>query len=312
MTMILTVTPNPCVDKTIFLDEMSVGRKNICARVTTIPGGKGNNVARAVKALGERSASIVLVGGAPGQHVVDMITKQDRLECYPVWIEQNTRTITTVLEEGPHRQTPLFEPGPRISAAEREVFVATVTSKLAGTDILTLNGTVPDPIMRDIYQAIIPRAKEVGVLTILDTHGRELALGLEAAPYMVKPNDAEAAELVGYALDSDAARWRAIDWFHEKGVTLVVLSLGPNGVFVSDGQERLHVIPPAIEEVNAVGSGDSLVAGIAVGLLRKWPLEQCAVWGVSAGTVNAMRWDIGHVTQAEVEQIAPRVTVKRG
>lgn len=309
--MILTVTPNPCVDKTVFLDTMTVGKKNVCSRVTTIPGGKGNNVARAVKALGERSAALVLVGGAPGQHVVEMITKQDGLECHPVWIAQNTRTITTVLEEGPHRQTPLFEPGPKVSAAEREALIAAVVAKLPGTDILTLNGTVSDPFLADVYKAILPEANAAGVLTILDTHGRELALGLDAAPHMVKPNDAEAAELVGYALDSDASRWRAIDWFHKKGVKLVVLSLGPDGVFVSNGNERFHVKPPAIEEINAVGSGDCLVAGFAVGLLRKWPLEKCAVLGVSAGTVNAMRWDIGHVTQAEVEQISTRVVVKR-
>ncbi len=309
--MILTVTPNPCVDKTVFLDTMNVGKKNVCHRVTTIPGGKGNNVARAVKALGEQSASVVLVGGAPGQHVVDMITRQDGLECHPVWIAENTRTITTVLEEGPHRQTPLFEPGPRVSILEKERLIDEVRARLVETDILTLNGTVPDPVLHDVYRTLITLTKEAGVTVILDTHGRELALGLEAAPFMVKPNEAEAAELVGYALDSDSARWRAIDWFHGKGVALVVLSLGPDGVFVSDGQERLHVKPPAIEEINAVGSGDSLVAGIAVGLLRKWPLEQCAIWGVSAGTVNAMRWDIGHVTQAEVEQIAPRVIVRR-
>ena len=309
--MILTVTPNPCVDKTVFLDTMDVGKKNVCDRVTTIPGGKGNNVARAVKALGERSASVVLVGGAPGQHVVEMITGQDGLECHPVWIAENTRTIITVLEEGSHRQTPLFEPGPRVSASEKESLIAEVRSRLVETEILTLNGTVPDPVLYDVYRTLITLTKEAGVTVILDTHGRELALGIEAAPFMVKPNEAEAAELVGYALDSDLARWRAIDWFHAKGVALVVLSLGPDGVFVSDGRERLHVKPPAIEEINAVGSGDSLVAGIAVGLLRKWPLEQCAIWGVSAGTVNAMRWDIGHVTQAEVAQIAPRVIVRR-
>src|SRR5690606_362220 len=139
------------------------------------------------------SAALVLVGGAPGQHVVDMITRQDGLDCYPVWIEQNTRTITTVLEEGPHRQTPLFEPGPTVSAAEREIFIATISARLSGIDFLTLNGTVPGPILADVYAAIIPRAKEAGVPTILDTHGREFALGLEAAPYMVKPNEAEAA-----------------------------------------------------------------------------------------------------------------------
>ena len=309
--MILSVTPNPCVDKTVFLGQMDVGKKNVCTRATTIPGGKGNNVARAVKSLGERSAALVLVGGPTGKHVVDMITKEDRVTCHPVWIEQHTRTITTVLEEDSHRQTPLFEPGPKVDAAERELFVATVVSQLRNTTILTLNGTVPDPMMQDCYARIITKAKELGVPVILDTHGPELELGLMAEPFMVKPNDGEAAELVGFPLTDDASRWKAIDAFHDRGVRLVVLSLGPNGVMASDGNERLHVQPPAIEEVNAVGSGDSLVAGIAVGLKRGWPLEQTISWGVSAGTANAMSWDIGHFSQTEVEAIAQQVTVRR-
>jgi len=309
--VILTVTPNPCVDKTLFLAEMRVGEKNVCARAATIPGGKGNNVARAVKSLGERSASVVLVGGPTGQHVVDMITNEDRITCHPVWLEGHTRTITTVLEEGPHRQTPLFEPGPKVDPAERELFVATIVSQLRNAAILTLNGTVPDPMMQDCYARIITKARDFGVPVILDTHGPELELGLMAEPYMVKPNEAEAAELAGFPLDSDDARWRAIDAFHERGVKLVVLSLGAKGVMASDGSDRLHAVPPAIEEVNAVGSGDSLVAGIAVGLKRGLPFEESIVLGVSAGTANAMSWDIGHFTLAEVEAISAQVTVKR-
>ena len=310
--MILAITPNPCVDKTVFLDQMAVGKKNVCHRVTAIPGGKGNNVVRAVKSLGEESAALVLVGGPPGQHVVDMITRDDGVTCHPVWIAAHTRTITTVLEEGFHRQTPLFEPGPAVTAEERDRFVSSAVGLLDGVKILTLNGTVPDPMLADSYGAIIRAARARGVTTILDTHGPELARGLEAVPFMVKPNDAEAAELVGFSLDSDAARWRAIDYFHGRGVELVVLSLGAQGVMVSRGGERMHVLPPPIEEVNAVGSGDCLVAGMAVGLLRGWPLEQTAIWGVSAGTVNAMHWDIGHITRADVERLAGQVSVKRG
>ncbi len=307
--MILSVTPNPCVDKTVFLDEMKVGQKNVCTRASTVPGGKGNNVARAVKALGERSAALVLVGGPAGKHVIDMITKEDRVTCHPVWIEQHTRTITTVLEEGRHRQTPLFEPGPKVDPAEREIFIATVISQLSSTTILTLNGTVPDPLMQDCYARIITKAREAGVPTILDTHGPELELGLMAEPYMVKPNDAEAAELVGYPLNDTASRLRAIDHFHNQGVKLVVLSLGANGVIASDGTDRIHVVPPEIEEVNAVGSGDSLVAGIAVGLKRGLTLEETIVLGVGAGTANAMSWEIGHFTRETVDSIIAQVRV---
>lgn len=309
--VILSVTPNPCVDKTVFLDEMQVGKKNVCTRTTTIPGGKGNNVARAVKSLGELSAALVLVGGPAGKHVVDMITHDDRITCHPVWLEGHTRTITTVLEEGVRRQTPLFEPGPNVDSAERELFIATVVSQLRNTTILTLNGTVPDPMMQDCYARIITKAREFGVLVILDSHGPELELGLMAEPYMVKPNEQEAAELVGFPLDSDDARWRAVDCFHERGVRLVVLSLGPNGVLASNGQERIHVVPPAIDEINAVGSGDSLVAGIAVGLKRGLPFEETITLGVCAGTANAMSWDIGHFTRSEVDALMGQVQVIR-
>jgi len=240
-----------------------------------------------------------------------MITRDDGLPCIPVWIEAHTRTITTVLEEGPHRQTPLFEPGPVVTAEEREKLIASVVEQLPAIDILTLNGTVPDPILNDVYATLIEKAKAAGVRTILDTHGPELALGLDAAPYMVKPNDVEAAELVGFPLDSEDARWRAMDHFHARGVQLVVLSLGPDGLLISDGTERLRVSPPSIREVNAVGSGDALVGGIAVGLLRGWPLEKLAAWGAAAGTVNAMQWDIGCVSLDEVARVAGQVTVKR-
>ena len=308
--MILSVTPNPCVDKTVSLASLKVGEKNLCDASTTVAGGKGNNVARAVKALGERSASVVLVGGAAGKHVVEMITREDLVTCHPVWIEGQTRTITTVLESSGHRQTPLFEPGPKVDPAERELFVAMVVSQLANASVLTLNGTVPDPLMQDVYARIITRAREAGVAVILDTHGPELELGLMAEPYMVKPNEKEAAELVGFPLDNESARWRAVDHFHDRGVRLVVLSLGPEGVLASDGKERIHVTPPAIEEVNAVGSGDSLVAGIAIGIKHGWSLEQTISWGVSAGTANAMSWDIGHFTRSEVEAVAEKVVVR--
>ena len=126
---------------------------------------------------------------------------------------------------------------------------------------------------------------------------------------MVKPNVAELEELVRFAIDNDADRLRAIDAVHARGIELVVLSLGKDGAIVSRGNERFHVMPPSIHEVNAVGSGDSLVAGFAIGLIEDQPLQEMARAACAMGTANAMSWDIGHFTRAEVEQICERVTV---
>ncbi len=308
--MILTVTPNPCVDKTVFIEELKLGTVNRGRKCTCIPGGKGTNVSRAVKALGRPTKAIVVVGGHTGRHVVEMIVNQDGVECIPVWVASPTRTITTVLEESIPRQTPLFEPGSQVTQEEYERLKATFRQVIPEAKVVTFSGTVCDANIQQLYRELIPIAKARDVITILDSHGSEFGLGLEAIPYMVKPNITETEELVGFALQTEEAKWRAIDFFHEKGVRLVVLSLGKEGALVSRDGERLRVVPPAIQEVNPVGSGDALVAGFAIGLMEGMPLEEMARLACAAGTANAMSWDIGHFTQAQVEAVAKHVVIR--
>lgn len=308
--MIMTVTPNPCVDKTVFISELKAGTFMRSSRCTCIPGGKGTNVARAVKALGRPTAAMVVVGGHPGAHVVEMIREQDGVTCIPVWVSAQTRTITTVLEESIHRQTAFFEPGSCVTGEEAAAMRTMFEQHACTARVVTFNGTVPDVSLRGLYRELIPIARAAGAITVLDSHGPELAFGLEAVPYMVKPNVAEAQELVGFPLDTDAARWRAVDFFHGRGIEMVVLSLGKDGALVSRGGERLHAIPPAIQEVNPVGSGDALVAGFAIGLLEGMRLEAMARLAIAAGTANAMSWDIGHFTREEVAVLLDQVEVR--
>jgi 1-phosphofructokinase family hexose kinase len=308
--MILTVTPNPCVDKTVFIDKLTVGTFMRSDKCTCIPGGKGTNVSRAVKALGRATKAMTIVGGHPGRHVVDMIEQQDDVECIPAWVESQTRTITTVLEEPIHRQTAFFEPGSQVTKAEYTEIVDLFREAVTGARVVTFNGTVCDKNIKNLYRDLIPIAKETGAITILDSHGPEFALGLESVPHMVKPNVAETEELFGYSLDTDDAKWRAIAQFHARGIELVALSLGERGAFVSRGRERFHVVPPKITEVNPVGSGDALVAGFAIGLLENMSLRDMAVLGCAAGTANAMSWDIGHFTKEEVEKLKAQVELR--
>ena len=306
--MILTFTPNPAVDKTVFVDTIALGEKHRSQRYTCIPGGKGCNVARAAKALGHDAKAMIIAGGPTGQHVADMIEKDDGLPCVPFWVGGFTRTITTVLEANPHRQTVFFEPGPVPTGTEIEALVEAYREAVAGVDVATFNGAVQDPSLRPLYRRLIAVAQEAGARCVIDSYGAELAMALEAAPYAVKPNAEEAEGLVGYPLDTREAQWRAVRFFHERGVEMVVLSLGEDGALFSTRDAQFHAVPPPIEEVNPVGSGDSLVAGIAVGLAEGWPLEQTARTAIAAGTANAMSWDIGHFDRELVAHLAAQVT----
>lgn len=310
--MILTLTPNPCVDKTLFLRQLEPGKKHVAEKCSYVPGGKGSNVSRAVKSLGQDTTAMVIVGGPAGQHVVQMIKEEDGVTCHPVWVAGMTRTITTVLETDIHRQTPLFEPGPSVTAEEKAALIATFRECVSKADVVTFNGTVPDrQSLQDLYATLIPIAKDSGAITVLDSHGPEFAEGLQAKPFMVKPNLQEAAEWVGYPLETGADRLRALDQFHGEGIALIVLSLGPQGALISLNGEHIYAQPPQIKEINAVGSGDALVAGFAIGLERGEDLEAMTRRGIAAGAANAMCWDIGHFDTAEVERLAEQVKISR-
>jgi 1-phosphofructokinase family hexose kinase len=308
--VILTVTPNPCIDKTVFINELEAGAFIRGSKCTCIPGGKGTNVSRAVKAMGRATKAFTIVGGHPGAHVVEMIQEQDGVPCAPFWVQSQTRTITTVLEESVHRQTAFFEPGSRVTEEEARQIPTAFAQAVQGARVVTFNGTVCDRTIENLYAELIPIAHDAGAVTILDSHGPEFARGLETKPYMAKPNAEEAAELVGFPLDSGEARRRAVCWFHERGIELVVLSLGAEGALVSRGEERFRVRPPRIEEVNPVGSGDALVAGFAVGLLEGCDLREMARLGCAMGTANAMSWDIGHFTAQQVRELETQVAVE--
>lgn len=307
--MILTLTPNPCVDKTVFVPEITLGTFMRSKKYTCVPGGKGVNVSRAVKTLGRPTRAIAIVGAHTGAQVVDMIRNQDGVDCVPVWVDSPTRTITTVLEQTIHRQTAFFEPGSRVTPQEADVCETIFTQAVANARIATFNGTVSDPAINGLYRRLIPIAKAAGALTILDAHGPEFANGLEALPDIIKPNLAEAAENLGFALDTHDAQRRAINLFHSRGIRIVILSLGKDGALVSDGATCLRATPPAIKEINPVGSGDALVAGFAIGLMEQWPLQECARLAIAAGTANAMTWDIAHFTTTQVNELKDKVQI---
>jgi len=307
--VILTLTPNPCVDKTLFIPSVELGSKHVAEKYGCVPGGKGSNVSRAVKSLGFDTAAMVVVGGAPGKHVVQMIEEDDGVICHPVWVAGMTRTITTILETAIHRQTPLFEPGPSVTESEKQLLIAQFQDHVSHASVVTFNGTVPDSSLGDLYAVLIPIAKECGAVTILDSHGTEFALGINAKPYMVKPNKHEAGEWAGFELTTVKDCLNAIDRYHNFGIPLVVMSLGPEGALVSQNGVCLQACPPKIKEINAVGSGDALVAGFAIGLHLGDDIETMTRRGIAAGTANAMCWDIGHFAPDEVEKIASQVKI---
>ncbi|MFA7691934.1 MAG: 1-phosphofructokinase family hexose kinase [Candidatus Hydrogenedentales bacterium] len=305
--MILTVTPNPCIDKTLFVEELRIGEKIRAPRYSCITGGKGCNVSRALKVMGGDTKAMLLVGGATGQHALQMLEEQDQVKTLPVWVAEQTRTITTVLEEGVHRQTAFFEPGPRVTEAERLRFLTAFETHAAQAALITFNGSAPDPALDLLYRDLLECAHALKVPVILDAYGAIFTHALEQVPFMIKPNLEELELFVGQRLDTRAKQWRAIDTLRQRGISWVVLSLGAEGALIAGEDGCFHAVPPAIQEINAVGSGDALVAGFALGLTQNCSTEDTARLGIAMGTANAASWDICSFTKEAVEHLIPQI-----
>lgn len=310
--MYLTVTPNPCIDKTIYIPRFKPGDRVRSNKYTQISGGKGNNVARILVALGFRAAAILWVGGYTGKQVVKMLREDDKVKCFPVWTHIPTRTITTVLEEELGRQTAFFEPGPKILEQEYNDLIERFKNILRtySVPVVTFSGTVPDPNVTSLYKVLIDIANKQGSITILDSYGNEFSEGIKSNPFMVKPNVEELSKFIKADLSDKKSRIDAVQFLKQKyNISLVVLSMGAEGAFVSYENTFLHFVPPRIKEINPVGSGDALVAGFAVRLAKKFSIYDTGRLGIALGTANAMMWDIGKFDMKDLMEIYEQVKI---
>lgn len=307
--MILAVTLNPCVDRTIFVKKIELGKITQGTRSTCVAGGKGLNVARLVRRLGMKADSFTVLGGIPGQLVADLSRTRDRIEQIAVWTAAPTRDIVTVAEEETCVQAAFKEPSPQITPAEKRQIIETFQSIADRYSLIALMGSSPCGETDDVYRRMVEIAKARGKRTILDSSGIALTLGIEAAPSMVKPNLAETAAILGRALTTDSDVWEAVEFYRGKGTGLVVLTDGERGAYVQRDGRRWRALPPKVKTVNPVASGDSLVAGFAIGMIRNLPTEEMIRLGVACGAANATMWEPSSFGMETVEKLVREVQV---
>ncbi|MGI9861503.1 1-phosphofructokinase family hexose kinase [Moorella naiadis] len=306
--MILTVTLNPCIDKTLTLEYYTPGTGNRVQQVEAIAGGKGINVARMARNLGAEVLALCILGGTAGIEIGNLLAR-DRIPYHGVIIQERSREITTVRETLAERQTVFFEPGPALNATERDALLAAYRKFLPASQLVVLGGAIPNSSCVGLYPAMIALAREQGKRVILDSHGTGLKEGIAARPYMVKPNQEEAAEILGRPVKNEADIQTAAQHFLARGIAVVVISLGKAGALLVTENLALRAYPPHIKEINPVGSGDSLVAGLAVGILKGYSWEESLRLGVAAGAANAAMWTASSCTREQVEALLPAVKI---
>lgn len=300
--MILCVNLNAAIDKTIVVNSFRLGDIHRPEAVKALPGGKGCNVARALKLFGEEPVVTGWVGGTAGQFIESGL-QQEGIGTDFVYTDFESRTCTSILDSSSQVMTEIYEKGDAVPPAKVAEMLVRFEAVVGKYTAVTLSGSLPPGASSDFYAQLINLAHKAGVLTFLDSSKEALLQGVAAKPFLIKPNENEVAILVGQELNNTADFATAAAAISTRYETIVVLSLGKEGAIAAQGQEVLYVQNPPVEAQSAVGSGDCMLAGLAYGFTRGYSLVEAVKYGVAAGTANTLVIGAGQFTMHDFNEV---------
>lgn len=284
--MIITLTPNPSVDQTIFIDRLEPGEVNRFVSSQLDPAGKGVNASRMVHRLGWPTIAFGFLAGETGR-MVETALDEEGVPRYFVRVPGQTRINVAIVEAAVPRSTAFFGPGPEVGADHIDTLLGLLRFWLPAGRVLVLAGSLPPGVPDDFYAEAIRHAREHGLVVVLDAAGEPLRRGIEATPDLIKPNREEAEELLGRPLPTLEDVARGARELVDRGIETVVVSLGKEGAICARGDAAWHVMPPTIETRSTIGSGDSFVAGLAIALARGDDITRGLRTGAAAGAATA-------------------------
>jgi tagatose 6-phosphate kinase len=308
--MILSVTLNPAIDKVYEITGFGVGKVFRPDAVTSTAGGKGLNVARVVRLLGEQAVVTGFAGGSNGSWIIREMESLGVQACF-IDTRQETRICLAIVDRERSTSTEVLEPGPKVDLADVDRFVDLYGKLVKEVDIVTASGSLPLGVPDDLYNTLLLIARKHQKKFILDTSGRSLRRSIAAQPFMVKPNLDEMEALLERKLESEEDQIGSVLELKKAGIQMPCLTLGSDGCIAAIGDGVYRFAQPPVRTVSAVGSGDAFVAGCAVALRRRWSEVDAIRLGMACGASNAQFFQTGQIDRQWVEQYFPQVGFSR-
>jgi len=286
--VIVTVTVNAALDRTLTVPVFQIGYRHRSSDVLTLAGGKGINVARALKLLDVPVVATGLAGGRTGTRIIEELTSEAILNDL-VRIAVESRASTAVVDPTSGTYTEINEWGPEVTTAELEVLMEKLHYLSRGADFVVLAGSLPRKVPTSFYADAIRDLSRRDVRVVLDSEGEPMRFGVEAGPYLVSPNQREAEQLVGQELEDDADFAMALDAIAEMGARNVLITL-ENGCFAllrfGRKTRRVRAFAPRVEPVSGVGSGDVLLAQFLAAIVDERSPDDAIRAAVAAGSAS--------------------------
>lgn len=309
--MILTVTMNPSVDISYPLKKLELDTVNRISDVRKEAGGKGLNVSRVIKLAGEEVMATGLIGGLLGEYITRHLDNMGIKHNF-YQIAQESRNCIAILHEG--LQTEILESGPVVTEQEQKQFIEHFAGLIEKSETVTLSGSLPVGIPQNYYQTLIRIAHSKNKKILLDCSGESLRNVITGPdlPYLIKPNKQELEQLTDQSLDVDSPKTfiNMISSHKElQKIPWIVVSLGKNGAFARIEGHYFTVKIPEIDVINAVGSGDSAIAGLAIGISNHGSPEDTLKRAMAFGMLNAMEPQTGCINMDHFEHLFNKISV---
>lgn len=284
--MILTITLNPCIDKSSTVEKIKPESKLRCSEVVNEPGGGGINVSKALKKLETTSVALFPSGGHNGNMLCSLLDEEN-IVFHAVDSKVETRENWIVLEESTVNQYRFTFPGRQVQEATIITLIDQIRS--FSPSFVIASGSLPPGLPDYFYGLVVKNAKSVGAKCIVDTSGPALQALQGKGAYLIKPNIGELCKMLNVDwLDkeevADAAHQAIMDGYAE----MIAVSMGPEGAWIVSEEERYFATAPKVEKRSTVGAGDSMVAGMTFMLEQNRSLKEVISYGVACGSAATM------------------------
>ena len=305
--MIITITPNPSIDVSYYMEEFQLDAVNRCYDYNKTAGGKGLNVSKVLKIIGGDLLATGFVGGKSGEFIEEGL-KERNIKSRFIKIAGETRTSLAIQHED--TSTEIREAGPTISTEEEQEFLDLLKDLAEKADTFCISGSLPLGLDYSFMEKVLDITKDKKL--IVDTSGenlRKIVFESTIKPYAVKPNLDEIMELTG--LKKEELKIEEIlkgDVF--KDIPLVMVSLGKEGAVAKYKDSLYRMTVPVIEAVNSVGSGDSTIAGLAYGISCQLEIKETFKLAMSLGVLNALEKEIGYININHLEAMKEKIKVE--
>jgi 1-phosphofructokinase family hexose kinase len=307
--MILTITLNPMLDKTVAIGSLERGAIHRAEKIAMVAGGKGINVSRQLRYLGIKTLATGFVGGEVGSIVRRLLTEESVDHDF-VSTDAMTREGVTYLEPD-GTWTAVFEPPLQIGVHYVHELNRKIETLTAQSTWLVCGGSSPGLEADDLFYEAIVKAHQAAVPSVLDSYGRAFDLAMKAQPTLVKPNKREFEMTFGQTLNTVSDHVDAVKFLLGKGARYSIISDGGAAFYAGVQGHFWKITPPKVKAVNATGSGDALIAGILYGFRQGWKFERCLAFGAAAGAANAQKWDVANSSLAEITALESEVHMRR-